>query len=530
MANPTPEFSAFRAKFASLTEEEMVDLVDRRHPEYLGRLAHWNFCEATYVGGREWFRDGNIFQGVKEGPTEYQERIDRAYRFPHTREVVDLVNKYIFKAKIKRDAEKASKEVQKFWRASMVNRRNIDDFMRLVSERASYLGRPWIVVDTNQTEPDATLLQEKESGARLYAYVVKPQHVLDLGVSEDGDLNWIKIAETKREDEDVLSSGEIKNRFRVWTKMYWALFEQVSKEDPKTKQTKVVYELLEAGEHGLGRVPVFPVDHIISDNPYWAMSLVDDIAYLDRAVANYLSNLDAIIQDQTFSQLIMPAQSLLPGDDEMKRLIELGTKRIFTYDATGEGKPEYISPDPKQAPVILAVINKIINEIYHSVGMAGERTKQDNAMGIDNSSGVAKAFDFERLNAVLTSKANALEIAENTLCELVDCWYGQTPEPGSYDLVKYPESFDTRGLADELNIAAQLNLIQAPDKLRQEQMKTLVEKLLPHLSADVVAAIRKEIETSWPPEPPEAATSGSPPSAFSGEKRQGQNTGKSDKK
>src|SRR5690606_18711651 len=106
-------------------------------------------------------------------------------------------------------------------------------------------------------------------------------------------------------------------------------------------------ELIGVGEHKLGRVPAVPVDHIVSDNPYWAMSLVDDIAYLDRAVANYLSNLDAIIQDQSFSQLVMPAQALTPGDDSNNKLIELGTKRIFTYDGAAGGKPEYISPDPK---------------------------------------------------------------------------------------------------------------------------------------------------------------------------------------
>lgn len=527
MSKPTPAHKAFKSQITRLSQDDLKALVERRHPEYSGRMAHWNFCEATYVGGREWFVGGNIFKYVKEGPTEYSERVDRAYRFPHTREVVDLINKYIFKAKVKRDSERASKEVQAFWKASTINRRNIDDFMRLASERSSYLGRPWIVVDTNQTQADATILASKANGARLYAYVVKPQHVLDLGHTADGELDWIKLQETKRDDETILSSGAVKLRYRIWTREFWALFEQVSK-PPANGQgpNEIVYELVDTGEHGLGRVPVVPVDHIISDNPYWAMSLVDDIAYLDRAVANYLSNLDAIIQDQTFSQLIMPAQALIQGEDDMKSLVEMGTKRIFTYDGQSPNAPEYISPDPKQAQIILAVINKIINEIYHSVGMAGERTKQDNAMGIDNSSGVAKAFDFERLNAVLTSKANALQIAENTLCELVDTWHGVDVEPGSYDHVQYPDSFDVRGLTEELAIAAQLTLISAPDKMRQEQMKTLADKLFPHLPSEVAKAIRAEIETSWPPEPPEVSTtSGKPPSAFSGEKRQGQNNG-----
>jgi hypothetical protein len=527
MPNPSVEYAAFKKSLTDLTEDQLKELVERRHPEFHARIAHWTFCEATYVGGPEWF-SGNIFKYVKEGEGEYSERIARAYRFPHTREVVDLINKYIYKAKVKRDTEKATEEVQAFWKQATINRRNIDDFMRLASERSSYLGRPWIVVDTNQTTPDASVLSAKESGARLYGYVVKPQHMLDLSMSEDGDLNWVKVRETARFDNEITDSGEVRVRFRIWTRNFWALFEEVRERPKGARADKIIYKLINSGEHGLGIVPVIPVDHIISDNPYTAMSLVDDIAYLDRAVANYLSNLDAIIQDQTFSQLIMPAQSLMPGDDDVKKLVELGTKRIFTYDGTGAGKPEYINPDPKQAAVILAVINKIINEIYHSVGMAGERTKQDNAMGIDNSSGVAKAFDFERLNAVLTSKANALEVAENRLCELVDRWHGVDVEPGTYELVKYPDSFDVRGLAEELAISAQLNLIQAPDKLRQEQMKSLSEKLLPHLSEAVANEIRKEIETSWPPEPPEAATLGSPPSAQSGVKRQGQNNGQNE--
>ncbi|MCV5137544.1 hypothetical protein OFB61_23255, partial [Escherichia coli] len=130
----------------------------------------------------------------------------------------------------------------------------------------------------------------------------------------------------------------------------------------------------------------FPVDCIgESESPYFSPSLIDDIAYLDRAVANYLSNLDAIIQDQTFSQLAIPVQSLLPGDENHTKVLEMGTKRVFTYDSEGGNQPFYLSPDPKQAQMIITTIKTVINEIYHSVGVAGERTKQDNAQGIDNS-------------------------------------------------------------------------------------------------------------------------------------------------
>jgi len=259
--------------------------------------------------------------------------------------------------------------------------------------------------------------------------------------------------------------------------------------------------MVDSGDHGLGIVPVVLADNIISDEEYCAQSLIDEIAYLDRAVANYLSNLDAIIQDQTFSQLAMPAQNVLPGEDNYTKLTEMGTKRIFLYDGEGGAQPFYLSPDPKQAQMILAVINKIISEIYHTVGLAGERTKQDNAVGIDNSSGVAKAYDFERVNALLAAKADSLEAVENKIAHIVAKWSGEDARIEK-DLVSYPDDFDTRGLYDEFDIAARLMLISAPDAVRQEQMKAVLDKLFPQLAKDLRKKMEAELK-SWPVDPME---------------------------
>ncbi len=518
MTKTLDEYSRFIAALKALDPGDVKDLIDRRHPEFAAHLVQWKFLEATYEGGRDWFKD-NIFKYIKEGDLEYKDRIERAYRFNHTREVVDLVNKYIFKGNVLRNDNKASKSIQKFWKASTLNRRPIEDFMKLVSRTSSTFGRNWVCVDSTNTEKAVTVAEHKASGARLYAYIVKPQNMLDYAYDNNGDLSWAKVREFIRNDDSITDKGETTTQYRIWTKDFWALYVET-----KGEKDEILYELRKHGEHGLGRVPLFPVDHNSSDNPYTATGLIDDTAYLDRAVANYLSNLDTIIQDQTFSQLVMPAQGLLPGDDAQAKLLELGTKRIFTYDAQAVRGPEYISPDATQASVILNVINKIISEIYHSIGMAGERTKQDNSMGIDNSSGVAKAFDFDRMNAMLASKARSLEICENTICELIDLWDGETVEPATYELVVYPETFDVRGLADELSLASDLQLIGAPDKVRQAQMNFLIDKLFPNLAEDVVAAMKAEVKASWPPEPPEAATTGAPGSSPSKEKKQGQTT------
>lgn len=475
-------------------------LIERRHPKYEALVAHWNFMEETYNGGRKWF-SSNIFRYIKEGDKEFKNRIERAYRFNHTREVVDLINKYLFKQAITRNDKDAPQCVIDFWKSATKGNLTINDFVRQVSKKTSLFGRVGIVVDRSRADMEIVSRQDEvEANLHTYSYIVEPQRLLDYSFDENGELNWILIHEIGRDDEDPFdSSGKPVNRFRLWTKQHWALYEV-----KEGKGKKVAVSLVDSSNHDLGEVPVILADNIIGDDQYSAPALIDDIAYLDRATANYLSNLDAIIQDQTFSQLAMPAQNLMPGEEGHDKLLEMGTKRVFLYDGEGGSQPFYLSPDVKQADLLMTTINKIIGEIYHTVGLAGERTKQDNAVGIDNSSGVAKAYDFERVNALLTAKADSLETIENKIVRLVAKWNGERiDDKDSY--VSYPDNFDTRGLYDEFDISARLMLIEAPDTVRRTQMEAVIDKLFPQLAKELKEKMLKELK-DWPVDPLELAS------------------------
>lgn len=469
-----------------MEHKQIALLIQRRHPEYQSKIDHWNFLQATYEGGREWF-DSNIFRYYKEGEDEYKKRIERAYRFNHSREVVDLVNKYIFKDDIVHNLDDVNEHVVNFWRRSTRRNASISEYMRYLSKLSSILGRIWIVVDSyNRGEGESV----KDADIRPYSYEVLPQNVLDMSFDEEGNLNWILIREIVRDDENpATSTGIVYPRYRLWTKTQSVLFvdEKATAQTKAKEKRQANYVVHSTNEHGLGLVPVFPLDHMISESLYTSPSLIGDIAYLDRAVANYLSNLDAIIQDQTFSQLAIPAQSLMPGDTEHSKVIEAGTKRIFTYDGEGGAKPFFMAPDPKQAELIITAIKQIINEIYHSVGVAGERTKSDNSMGIDNSSGVAKAYDFERVSSLLAAKTASLQRAEHKMVDLVLRWAGEEEEAKRYEesslkRIIYPSNFDSRSLTDELNIADRLQLLEAPIEIKRIQFKQIIEKLYPYIS------------------------------------------------
>lgn len=495
---------------ADFSNKQVLALVRRRHPEYSEMKAHWEFLELTYKGGRKWF-DMNIFQYHKEGDVEYKERIQRAYRFNHTREVCDLVNKYLFRATINRNTEEASESLKDFWKNCTFHGLSIDDFIWSVSLKGSQTGRPWIIVDNGNTGiTDSTSKREEIKGS-IYAYIVTPSQVLDMSYDDVGNLNWILIEELYRDDTDPWDDLETpSNRYRLWTQNEWMLMTPVvnklgTKGDNPDKLGNRVKFVTTSGTHGLGVVPAIRADNVLSTEPWTSSALISDIAYLDRAVANYASNLDAIIQDQTFSQLAMPAQNLMPGEDGYEKVLEMGTKRAFLYDGEGGAAPHYISPDPRQASLILAAIGTLISEIYHSVGLAGERTKQDNSKGIDNSSGVAKAADFERVTALLQAKAKSLEFVENQMVDLVYKWSGDTPPAKS--LVGYPETFDVATIADEFYIAMQLSIIDTPGSIRGKHMKGLLRKLFPNMKETDLISFEGDID-EWTKMLKERAESG----------------------
>lgn len=482
-------------------------IVERKHPLYAELVPHWDFLDASYKGGRGWFK-GNIFRYIKEGDIEYRDRVLRAYRFNHTRETVDLVNKYLFRAPIARKVEDAPPSVKAFWEKVDSTGQNIDEFIRVVSLKNSVFGRPWIVIDNRVTDIPENASMADTKGVDLYAYLVPPQQVPDYAYDETGELLWVLIEEHVRDDQDPINgTGDITKRYRLWTRNDWTLIE--FKKGPGKSGGR--WEQTDAGVHNLGLVPVVPANNSIGSDKWDCPALIADVAYLDRAVSNYASNLDAIIQDQAFSQLAMPAQGVLPGDDAYNKVLEMGTKRVFLYDGEGGSAPQFLSPDPSQASLILSAIGQLINEIYHSVGLAGERTKQDNSKGIDNSSGVAKAVDFERVVALLSSKADALELIESKMIKIVCAWSGDAlPEK---EVVIYPveSQFDVRTLYDEIDIGMKLRLMGLPPMILEEQINRLVPKLFPDLTQSVVDSIKKEVK-QWANEPPpEETQAGSKP-------------------
>lgn len=466
-------------------------LIRRRHPEYDRLHDHWQFLIETYEGSFDWL-DKHIFQYHKESLAEYKERLRRAFRDNISRDVVEIWTAHIFKQPIERD-EHAPDAVQAFWKKATKGKRgrSIDEFMRESSDKAGAVSPVFLVVDMPKAQPlepgrVRTRKQAQDEGLAPYVYAVYPNDVLDFGLSDEGEFTWMLIREYARDDADPFTStGQVTTRYRLWTTEAWFVYEDAG---------NGVERLIDSGEHHLGRVPVVRLAHKEGRSPYEAISLIEEIAYKDRAVANHESRLDAIICDQTFSQLFIPDAGLMASNEKdaegrRRKMVKMGVNRIVLFNDKAQHPPMFLSPDASQGTLIMQVIEGLREQILEDALLDSQRERQGDKTATE------AAFDFEKLNGALADKAKNLEAAERELAMLVCLWTGTPFEDAAVnEWVIYPRKFQIKALKDELEEATLLkSLGNFGSTFWERYLGRLVKKLLPDLNDAELAAIVKEM-------------------------------------
>lgn len=483
----------------TLDSVDLTKMIARRHPEYEENVDHWRLCECAYRGGRQWFdhEDGdgkkNLYKFYKEGDEEYKERKERTHRANHSKRVVDTVNQYLFRQPpVRAKNDELPESVKNFWKNTGGKRKGINRFMKEIERWMSTFGILYVVVD----RPNISMTLRGEDPAP-YAYPVFPQRVLDVVYDSEGNLTRILIAEDYRDDDGFDSSGEIKIQYRLWTTEEWFVIRETEDDTKSERQEDKKYFVYDNGRHDLGIVPVVPVKE--TDGSKWsATSLISDIVYMDRTLVNYGSLLDEILYEQTFSQLTIPSENVLPGDREFSAMKAAAKNRMFVYNATSPGaKPEFISPDAAQAELILKACSNLKKEIYAVTGTDNDANQQSQSNGKSYASGKVREFDHSQIENILLDKARALEAAEEQMLEIVIAWMGDADEI-SPDWVSYPDKYDIRGLAAELAIAEELDELNAPADMIRRQMVQIAKKAFPRLSDTEMKELESIIDT-WLP-------------------------------
>lgn len=458
-------------------KEKNAAITARRHPEYSGMINVWDFFLQSYIGGEDYIR-ANLFKYFKEGVEEFAARIARSYRENHSRRVVDLINSYLFKEMPQRDYE--SPILEKFIKNADGKGNSLTHFMKSSSQFSAALGRIYIVIDKKSTpEDERTGTQADNLKVTPYCYIVYPQDMLDIAIDDFGNVKWALVREKARDGDDnfYTASETLKERYRLWEKGKWTLFNEDG-------------EQIDSGSTDIDVVPIVVLDNE-ERSVYSGQSLIADIAYLDRAIFNNWSRLDTIVCDQTFSQLIFPIEGLLTevaGDEELReQFMTLATNRVLLYSVQAGNPPAFISPDASQAQFILDMIQVQVKQLYASLGLQGEIATE-----AKRETGVAKAYDFDKLNKLLANKADNLEAAEERIFKIVKKWMGGI---SIEVIISYPDEFDTKSLVDELNITERVALLEIYNRLNRELGKNIAQKALPHAKKTIIEEINKEIDT-----------------------------------
>lgn len=492
---------------------DLAKLVGRRHPDY-GRFEPlWRFVRDALEALPNEYAEAHLHKHPREAKEVFAARKKRAadHRYNLTRGILECYLGYLFKQRPTL-ADDLPDCATAFVGTADRDGRPAIDLARDVAHWGLGYDVVWIGVDKPplpaEAEPGAAALsaqRERDLGLMPYAYVVPPQDVLD-GRIVKSKIEWLLVRETERDDEDPWeSSGALMERYRLWTRAGWTLIEMIK----ASKGAPARYELVGEGTHTLGEVPFVQV-RFGSGSGFASLGLMAEIAHLDRAIFNHMSLVDEIHYGVTFPQLVFPYRGELyartdSGDacehtPEAKAILRVGVHDVIPFPVPEEGSagplPQYISPPSEPAEELRKAIDEMVRLALALAALDGEVATESDAGGARlAASGVSKAYTFEKLNRRLAGYADTLQTAFRKVLELVCRWQGEDPEALGEVPWDFPDDFDVRSLAADIeNLVMVLGAAPPSPTLRAEMWKDAAAKLLEKSEPEVLEAVFAELD------------------------------------
>lgn len=396
------------------TLQEAWAYIGKTNEQFTRNRDRWRFLLESYVGGETYREGSHLVRYVLETDKEYQARLRNTPLDNHCRSVVAVYVSFLFRNCPQRELTGIDGPlVEEFLRDADLDGRSFDAFMKDVSIWASVFGHTWILM-TKPAVAAVTAADQTAAGVRPYVNLLTPLVVTDWHWSRQPNgrysLDYFKYV------EDV--NGSVQT-IREWTPELittWTV-------DNNSRTADVV--AVEVNE--LGSIPAVVVYNNRSQVRGIGVSDIDDIADMQRAIYNELSEVEQTVRLEGHPSLVATPD---------------------TQIGSGAGALIHIAEnlDPGLKPYVLNVDGVPVDMIYKSIQNRVESIdKMANTGGVRQTesrtlSGVAMETEFQLLNARLSEKADNLELAEEQVWRL---WaeYQAATWAGT---VKYPDSFNIR--------------------------------------------------------------------------------------
>jgi hypothetical protein len=407
----------------SYTRQEM----ESQHSQYQGMISRWEYFIRSYLGGKE-YKDGKFLQQYKlELENEFFDRISYTPLDNHCRNIIHIYSSYLFRVPPTRELGILENDatVPYFFDDADLEGRSFDALMREVQNYASIYGHCWVLVDKPSTNV-FTRAEELEQGIRPYLNIYTPENIYDWHYSRSDSgyyvLDYLKIRES------IDDNGEY---FKLWylDKIDTVFVSSKNRDEPK---------LIESLPNPLNRIPAVVIYNQRSPMRGIGVSDLTDIADLQKAIYNELSEIEQIIRISNHPSLVKTRDT--DATAGAGSIIEIPDN----IDANL--KPYILQPSGSNLDGVLKSIeHKVdaINRLSHvgAIRATGERIQ----------SGIALRTEFQLLNAKLAEKAKLMEVAEEQIWRLYALWQEE-----QFDgKITYPTSFDIRDWATDLELLQQ---------------------------------------------------------------------------
>lgn len=425
----------------------------------------WRYLLESYVGGDEYRRAGHLTRYQLESDSEYAARLSTTPLQNHCQSVISVYSSFLFRHAPVRDFGSISNlpELIDFMYDSDLDGRSFDAFMKDVSVYASIFGHSWVLV----TKPDVGATSrgaELQLGVRPYVSMLTPITVLDWEWSRDitgrYELSYFKYIEEINGDITVV---------KEWTKdsIVTAIVNENAVSMDKITEP-----------NGLGKIPAIICYNKRSVIRGIGVSDIADIADAQKFIYNATSEIEQSIRLDSHPSLV---------------------KTPETNAGIGAGSlihmPE--SLDPGLKPYLLefggASVDKILDSINHAIDNIDKMANTGAIRSTEarRMSGVAQEQEFQLLNARLSEKGDALELAEEQIWKLFAEYQGFVWD----GIVEYPDSFNIRDTNNDLEMLLKTTTAPVNSKTFHKQIQKEIAKLMVD-EEETIAAILEEIDNA----------------------------------
>ena len=418
-------------------------------------IARWLYYSDSYHGGNEYRKGRYLTKYFMESAEDYENRIKQTPLDNHCKSVIETYNSFLFRSPPRRTYGSIANDpaLDPFFEDADLDGRSFDNFMRDVSTQASIYGHVWVMVDKPNTQV-ATRAEELEQQIRPYVIMFTPENVVD----------W----KYTRKPSGVYELSMI----RIWegSDAEYGYYREITPETITTYRKKEASlekddaEMIEQVINRLNKVPCVPVYAQRSTARGVGISDISDIADMQRAVYNELSELEQIVRISNHPSLVKTSDTQAAAG--------AGAIIDLPNDLDANLKPYLLEPSGSGITNILQSLGSKADAINRMANIGGVRANATRTM-----SGVALQTEFSILNARLSEKADLLELAEEQIWRLWSLWQ-QRVWDGTVD---YPDSFN---IHDRENTVALLKQAKETKPENPELLKEIDHMLAEALVKD----------------------------------------------